>query len=139
MLLLPGWGSSAAPWRVNTGEGWEGKMKLRFVKFLTSRENEIEKKEEGGRRSKPAIMRSTVPARPQPALRSRSHFCFLFLSPFPSSSPSTNLPPPPPQLVGRHGLPSSCPSYPSPRCSASPFLLHKITEAVERGGGVGAS
>lgn len=42
-----GRGSSAVPWRANTGEGWGGKMKLRLVKFLTSSENEIERKEEG--------------------------------------------------------------------------------------------
>ena len=41
-----GVGGPAVPWRTNTGVGWEGKMKLRFVKFLTSRENEIRKKEE---------------------------------------------------------------------------------------------
>ena len=42
-----GEGGPAVPWRANTGVGEEGKMKLRFVKFLTSRENEIEKKEGG--------------------------------------------------------------------------------------------
>ena len=47
-----GVGGPAVSWRANAGEGWKGKMKLRFVKFLTSRENEIEKKEGGGRRLK---------------------------------------------------------------------------------------
>ena len=49
IVTATGVGSPAVPWRANTGEGWEGKMKLRFVKFFTSRENEIEKKEGGGR------------------------------------------------------------------------------------------
>ena len=52
-------------------------MKLRFVKFLTSRENEIEKKEEGGRGRGPTITCSFHhPARPRPA-------------PLPLSSPSS--------------------------------------------------
>ena len=41
-----GRGGSGAAAKRNTGVGWKGKMKLRFVKFFTSRENEIEKKEE---------------------------------------------------------------------------------------------
>lgn len=106
-------------------------MKLRFVKFLTSRENEIEKREEGGR--SPTITCLVIPqlARSQTPLPfSPSSLHHSILSPL--SSP-TNLPHPPPQLVGRHVPPSSCPSYPSPSCSTSPFLLHKITGAEERG------
>lgn len=47
----------------NTGMGWKGKMKLRFVKFLTSRENEIEEKEEGGRRPNLSCLAVTQLAR----------------------------------------------------------------------------
>ena len=46
IAIATGVGGPAVPWRANAGVGWEGKMKLCFVKFLTSRENEIEKKEE---------------------------------------------------------------------------------------------
>lgn len=110
-------------------------MKLRFVKFLTSRENEIEKKEggeegEGG----PILARSTT------SQLARNHsplpFPFLFIiSTLPPFTQSHQPAPPtapvsPPPRVGR-AMPSS---YPSPSCSASPFLLHKITETAERGG-----
>ena len=46
IAITTGVGSPAVPWRANAGMGRGEKMKLRFVKFLTSRENEIEKKEE---------------------------------------------------------------------------------------------
>ena len=51
-------------------------MKLRFVKFFTSRENEIEKKEEGGRSTALACSTVTQLARnhsPAPAPRSSLH------------------------------------------------------------------
>ena len=63
-------------------------MKLRFVKFFTSRENEIEKKEEGGRRST-AITCSTT------SQLARSHSP-RFRSPLLSSSFPFFLPPPSP-------------------------------------------
>ena len=101
-------------------------MKLRLVKFLTSRENEIEKKEEGGRST--TIMRSasTQPGRglghsPAPfSLSSSLHLSilsFLFLR------PARNLPP---QLVGRHVPPSSCSSYLSPAVLLLPFFFIKL-------------
>ena len=104
-------------------------MKLRFVKFFTSRENEIEKKEEGGRNC--MLCRHQARPRPEPMLH------LLFPPSFPLSLPPpspTNLPPPSPQLVGRHVPPSNCSSYPSSSCSASPFLLHKLPKrkSVER-------
>ena len=69
-------------------------MKLRFVKFLTSRENEIEKKEGGGQslplRALPppgqAAARATSPA---PISSSLHH------SPSPSTRPTSPHPPPP--------------------------------------------
>lgn len=69
------------------------------------------------------------PARPQPELRSRFYFCFLFLSSFPSSLPppsSTNLPPPPSQFASRHVPGSSCPSYPSPAVLFFLFFFIKL-------------
>ena len=73
------------------------------------------------------------PARLQP--EPRSVLALLFPSSF------HPLPPPSPHqsatcrthLVSRHVPPSSCSSYPSSSCSASPFLLHKITEAARYG------
>ena len=50
-------------------------MKLRFVKFFTSRENEIEKKEEGGRRSNISCLAVTQLGRSQ-SPRSRSPLLF---------------------------------------------------------------
>ena len=74
-------------------------MKLRFVKFFTSRENEIEKKEEEGG----ALPSRAPPSPSQAAARAR------FRSPLLSSSFPLSLPPPspparipPPQLVSRH-------------------------------------
>ena len=108
-------------------------MKLRLVKFFTSRENEIEKKEGGEGRS-PAIACSVTQL-------ARNHSP-RFRSPLLSSSFPFFLPPPSPtsphptaQLVGRHVSGEQCPpAIPSPSCPASPFFLHKITEAVKRGG-----
>ena len=106
-------------------------MKLRLVKFLTSHENEIEKKEEG----EGALPSRALPPPSQAAASAiaRSVLALLFPSSFhpllPQPRPARNLPF---QLVGRHVPSSSCSSYPSSSCSASPFLLHKITEATER-------
>ena len=106
-------------------------MKLRLVKFFTSRENEIEKKEEEEGAGSPSRAPSpSQPATIAPLLLSPSPFIISFSLPPPSPA---NLPPPSPQLVGRHVPENSCSSYPSPSCSASPFLLHKITETAERG------
>ena len=94
-----GEGSPAVPWRANTGVGRKGKMKLRFVKFLTSRENEIEKKE-GARLTLRAL---PSPARPRPelSLPLRPPFItstlFLYLHPI-------SLPPP---LAHRPSLPAA--------------------------------
>lgn len=102
-------------------------MKLRLVKFFTSRGNEIEKKED-----EDCHCVLSPPARPRPELPLPlllpSSFRSLFLHPAPPARiPSL-------QLVGRHVSGSSRSSYPRPNCSASPFLLHKITEAEERDG-----
>ena len=103
-------------------------MKLRFVKFFTSRENEIEEKEEGG--GSTTIMRS---ASAQPG---RGQSSLLLLPLQPSSlhlsilSSSTILrqqvPSPPFQLVCRHVPPSSCSSYPSPAVPLFPFFFIKL-------------
>ena len=109
-------------------------MKLRFVKFFTSRENEIEKKEGGGGRS-PAITRSTTSqlARnhsPAPALPFSLHHFILSPSTQPRQPTSSVAPACRPPRVGR----AIFSSYLLPSCSASSFLIHKITEATERGG-----
>ena len=114
-----------SPWRANAGEGWEGKMKLRFVKFLTSRENEIEKKEEAEQRL--PLRAPPSPARLRPELRSAASFSPSFPLSLPLPSPpacSSTAPVSPPPRVGR-AMFSSCPC---PSCSASPFLLHKLPE-----------
>ena len=108
-------------------------MKLRFVKFFTSRENEIEKKEGGGRRST-AITCSTT------SQLARSHSP-RFRSPLLSSSFPFFLPPPSPISPLLHhssfssvtGRESKTLQLSLPSCPASPFFLHKITEAEERG------
>lgn len=85
-----GRGGSVAATKRNTGMGWKGKMKLRFVKFLTSRENEIEEKEGGGRRPNLSCLAVTQLARnhsPAPVLALLPHH---FHSPSPT--PPTNLP-----------------------------------------------
>ena len=96
-------------------------MKLRFVKFLTSRENEIEKKEEGGRRTNIACLAATRPVRSQaPAPR----YSFHHHSSLPPPAPTSPHPPPPsfPAATCRRAIFSS---YPLPSCSASSFLFHK--------------
>lgn len=115
-------GSPAVPWRANTGVGWEGKMKLRFVKFFTSRENEIEKKEEEEDFHcvffHPQSGRSQSPLPFLPS--SLHHFRSLSLHP----TPPTYLLRRPvcrPPRVGRVIFSS----YLLPSCSASPFLIHK--------------
>ena len=85
-------------------------MKLRFVKFLTSRENEIEKKEEGGRRTNITCSTTLIQAAAIAPLRSRSPFPFIFPSSPSLAPPARNLPF---HLVSRHVPPSSCSSYPS--------------------------
>ena len=70
-------------------------------------------------------------AYPFPCFTSTTSFHSLFLhQPQPTSSATL--------LASRHVPSSRGSSYPSPSCPASPFLLHKITEAAERkrGGGV---
>ena len=101
-------------------------MKLRLVKFLTSRENEIEKKEEG----EGALPSCVLPPpgcglgqSPAPfSLSSSLHLSIL-------SSPTIlrqQVPSPPPQLVGRHVPPSSCSSHPSPAVPLLPFFFIKL-------------
>ena len=97
-------------------------MKLRFVKFLTSRENEIEKEEEGGYHHVlryPHLGRGQSHlscSRPPPFIIS-----VLFSPPVPPAC-FLRRPASPPPRVGR----AIFSSYPSPSCLASPFLLHKL-------------
>ena len=101
-------------------------MKLRFVKFLTSLENEIEKKEGGGGRSTAlacSVTHSQAAAIAPLPLPLPPPFITPFSLPPPSpTSPHRPAPACRPPRVGR-AMPSS---YPSPSCSASPFLLHKL-------------
>ena len=109
-------------------------MKLLFVKFLTSRENEIEKKEEEEKEHRHYLL-CRHPARPRPKLPPRS--CSLFLPSLPSSSPSTQLHQPAPvapSLPAATCRKSNALQLSLPSCSPSPFFLHKITETAERGG-----
>ena len=129
-MICGGWGQGRvlAATKRNTGVGWEGKMKLRFVKFLTSLENEIEEKE--GEDCHCVLCHPPARPRPELTLHLLLPSSFLsFLPPNPTSLPSPPQLAPPPR-VGR----AMSSSYPSPSCPASPFLLHKITEAEERGG-----
>ena len=96
-------------------------MKLHFVKFLTSRENEIEKKEGGGRGLKLQCLFSPG----QAAARLPLSPSFLHRSPFP--------PPVPPARILRH--PASPPprvrraifsSYPSPAVLLLSFFFIKL-------------
>ena len=103
-------------------------MKLRFVKFLTSRENEIEKKEEGGRRTN--ITCSTTLIQASARVHAPAPFSLSSSLHLPTLSSSTILrqqvPSPPPQLVCRHVPPSSCSSYPSPAVPLLPFFFIKL-------------
>ena len=96
-------------------------MKLRFVKFFTSRENEIEKKEGGEGRS-PAIACSvTQLARnhsPAPALPFSLHHFILPPSTQPRQPTSSVAPACRPPRVGR-AMPSS---YPLPQLSRFSLL-----------------
>ena len=120
-----GEGGPAVPWLANTGEGWEGKMKLRFVKFLTSRENEIEKKE-GGEEGEGALP-SRAPLPPSQAA-APLHSPLL-----PSSLHSSSLHPappariPPPQLVCRHVSGEQySPAIPPPAVPLLPSFFIKL-------------
>ena len=83
-----------------------------------------------GRRTMMGLQCPSSPARPRPEPASTSllphHFRSLFFHPSrPSTAPAC------PSATDRKSDVLQL-SYPS--CSASPFLLHKITEAEERGG-----
>ena len=99
-------------------------MKLRLVKNFTSRENEIEKKEEGE-----GVLPSCVLPPPgcglghSPAPFSLSSSLHLSILSFLFLRPARNLPP---QLVGRHVPPSSCSSYLSPAVLLLPFFFIKL-------------
>lgn len=103
-------------------------MKLRFVKFLTSLENEIEKKE-GGEEEGPPLRVLPSPPAGRAQSSPRSHFCFLFLSSFPHSFPpqphqptSSVAPACRPPRVGR----AIFPSYPSPAVLLLPSFFIKL-------------
>ena len=101
-------------------------MKLRLVKFLTSRENEIEKKEEGEERT--AITCSIAPARPRPKpllpLPLLPSLPAIVLFSLPPPSPSL---PPPLQLSLRHGSGERCPpAISSPAIPLLPFFFIKF-------------
>lgn len=85
------------------GQGGKGKMKLRLVKFLTSRENEIEKKEEG---EGEALSSRVLPLPSQAAARAHAPAPLLFSPPPSFRSPSLHPAHQPAsrraQLVGRH-------------------------------------
>ena len=105
-----GMGGPAVPWRANAGVGWKGKMKLRFVKFLTSRENEIEKKEEGGglKLQRP-LSPSQAAAESMLPSSSRHHSHYLSLHPLSQPTSSSA------QLALRHGTEEQClPAIPAP-------------------------
>ena len=101
-------------------------MKLRFVKFLTSRENEIEKKEEGGG----ALPSRAPPSPSQTAARAHApllpSLSIISLSP-PPVPPACVLrrPASPPPRIGR----AIFSSYPSSSCSAlPPFFFIKLSK-----------
>ena len=107
-------------------------MKLRLVKNFTSRENEIERKEEGRLPSHALPPPSQAAASARAPLRSRSPPPFIFPLSLPLLFSASKCPLRRPSLSAatcRHM--SLQPSLPS--CSASPFLLHKITEAARYG------
>ena len=102
-------------------------MKLRLVKFLTSREDEIEKKEEGGRST--TIMRSAS-TRPRPRPQPRSVLALLL----PSSFHSLFLHHSPPARVSlrRSSLSAAtcrqavAPAIPPPAVPLLPFFFIKL-------------
>ena len=96
-------------------------MKLRFVKIFTSRENEIEKKEEEGRHYNARCHPASPRPEPMPHLLLPPSFLSLPLPP-PHQPAATTAPACPPPRVGR----AMSSSYPCHSCSASPFLLHKL-------------
>ena len=100
-------------------------MKLRFVKFLTSRENEIERKEEGGRSTALACSTVTQLARnhsPAPALPFSLHHFILSPSTQPRQPTSSVAPACRPPRVGRARLSS----YPSPAVPLLPSFFIKL-------------
>ena len=105
-------------------------MKLRFVKFLTSRENEIEKKEKEDEIPRFATTQLGRDQSPVPLpLSSLYHFRSLP----PSAPPARALYRPSfPSATGRKSDVLQL-SFPQLFCFF-PLLLHKITEAEERGG-----
>ena len=101
-------------------------MKLRFVKFLTSRENEIEKKEggEGGLKLRclpsPSQAAARAPA-PRSHLSSPPSFHSLSLHPAPPARIA------PPQLLLRHGTGEQCPpAIPLPAVLLLPSFFIKL-------------
>ena len=85
-------------------------MKLRFVKFFTSRENEIEKKEEGGRSPTTTCLAATQLSRSQSPPSFPLLFSFLFIiSALLSLHPAPLAAPPPLQFLLRHGTGEQCP------------------------------
>lgn len=84
----------------------------------------------------PAITCSAIPSQAATIVPAPLPLPFILSSSFPFSLP-------PPSLTSQHPSAPACQpprvgrarlsSYPSPSCPASPFLLHKITEAEERG------
>lgn len=101
-------------------------MKLRFVKFLTSRENEIEKKEEGGRST--ALACSVIP---QPGRGRSSRFrlsppSLHYFHPL-SLHPALPARDSPPQLALRHGSgEQDSPATPPPAVLLLPSFFIKL-------------
>ena len=96
-------------------------MKLRFVKFLTSRENEIEEQEDDDG--------TTVSAIPQPGRGQSARPAFLLPSSFPffSFTRSASPLPPPPQLARRHGSEEQyLPAVPALVVPLLPFFFIKF-------------
>lgn len=107
-------------------------MKLRLVKFLTSHENEIEKKEEGGRRLPSCALPPPSQASAIAPLRSRSPLPFIFPFSLPPPFFASKCPLRRTQLVSRHVPPRVAPAI-HPQLFRFSFLLHKITEAARYG------
>ena len=107
-------------------------MKLRLVKFFTSRENEIEKKEEEEGAGSPSRAPSpSQPATIAPLLLSPSPFIISFSLP----PPSPTSPHPTAQLVGRHVSGEQySPAIPLPAVPLLPFFFIKLLkqQSVER-------